>query len=554
MTKTTRRGFLNTLASAGLVRAWTPALVAVVDAAIASANAQAAPGGPVPPLQMWVPNWPDLMEIGRLLTRSYERLGITLDVQSGSMQAGLAAIVGEQKVPHLVGMSWGGSPDRLDPDFWVTEFLHSRRTQKGGLNYGGYRSPDYDALADAQRAEMDADKRAALVRQAVAVSARDNPSLVLLHRTTVQAYNKSRWDGVVSVIGSGIALPYVPWTYVQMKPRTGRRVPRVLIANDIITTNPFATPEVFNAALLRLIYAPLVVRDRDAKVVPWAAEEVRVVDPTTVDVKLRPGMKFHDGQPVTAEDLKFTFDFMAEKKFPAMARVTDAVSGVEVTSTDSARIRLKQPSASFIPNVLGYAFMAPRHVWSKVAGNAVEFPNDQPIGYGPFRFKEWRKGEFVTFEANKDFFMPPQIEAAIWLVVPNLENQLAMMERGEADMIGSNLDAEQGKRLAAARDLEVVNVPNHGLHEVRLNLAMAPLDNPAVRLALQHATDRKQIADVVFAGNATLAVNSFVSPDLRAWGSAAHPNPEFDIDRGRAVLSAASFSWGDGGKLLYPKG
>jgi peptide/nickel transport system substrate-binding protein len=477
---------------------------------------QPQPGQRVPALQMWVPNWPDLIEIGRLMSRNFEQLGVTLEVQSGSMQAGLAAIVGEQKVPHIVGMSWGGSPERLDPDFWVTEFLHSKRTQKGGLNYGSYKAPEFDALADAQRAEMDPARRSELVHKAVQIAARDNPTLVLLHRTTVQAYNSSRFEGLVPTIGAGIALPYVPWTYVQMKPKTGRRVPRILVANDIITTNPFSTPEVFNAALLRLIYAPLVVRDKDAKVVPWAAESINVVDPTTIDVTLRPGMTFHDGKPVTAEDLKFTLDYIADKKFPALARVSDAISSVEVTGPSVARIKLKQPSASFIPNVLGYAFIAPKHIWLQVPGNPAEFPNDAPVGYGPFKFKEWRKGEFVTFEANKTFFMPPQIDAAIWLVVPNIENQLAMMERGEADVIGSNLDSEQGKRLAAHRDLQVVNVPNHGLHEARLNLNLAPLDNPAFRLALQHATDRKQIVDVVFAGNATPAMNSLISPDL-AW-------------------------------------
>lgn len=554
MTKITRRDFLDYLIATGFVGAAGPGLVAGFDAAVGSAAAQAQPGGLVPPLQMWVPNWPDLMEIGRLLTRDYEALGVTLDVQSGSMEAGLAAIVGEHQVPHMVGMSWGGSPERLDPDFWLTEFFHSRRAEKGGLNFGSYRSAEYDALADGQRAEMDEAKRVDLVNQAQSVLAKDNPTLMLLHRTTVQAYNKTRFEGLVPTIGAGIALPYVPWTYVGMNPKTDRRVPRVVIANDIITTNPFATPEVFNAALLRLIYPPLVVRDQNAKVVPWAAEAITVADPTTVDIKLRAEMKFHDGQPVTAEDLKFTLDFIAQHKFPALARVSDAIESVQVTAPDTVRILLKKPSASFISNVLGYTFIAPRHIWSAVDGNPIEFPNDTPIGSGPFRLKEWQRRQFVTFEANKEFFMPPNIDAVIWLVVPNVENQLAMMESGEADIIGSNLDAQQGKRLAASPDLEVVNTPNHGLHEARLNLAMAPLDNQAVRLALQHATDRQKIVDVVFAGNATPAANSPISPDLEQWGSSAFPNPEFDIEKGRAVLQEAGFTWDGDGKLLYPAG
>ena len=99
-----------------------------------------------------------------------------------------------------------------------------------------------------------------------------------------------------------------------------------------------------------------------------------------------------------------------------------------------------------------------------------------------------------------------------------------------------------------------MNVPNHGVHEVRLNFDLAPLDNPAVRLALQHATNRKQIVDVVFSGAATVAVNSFISPDLKPWNSEAFPNPDFDIEKGRAGLKAAGFSWDNNGQLLYPKG
>jgi peptide/nickel transport system substrate-binding protein len=554
MKEMTRRTFLRHMGVAGLIGATTPAAITAFDGAVMRANAQTAPGGPVGPLQMWVPNWPDLMEVGRLLTASYEKLGVTLEVQVGSMQSGLAAIVGEHKVPHMVGMSWGGSPDRIDPDFWLTEFLHSKRAQKGGLNFGAYRSAEYDALADAQRTEMDLDRRVTLVKQAQAHAARDNPSLVLLHRTTIQAYNKARWEGPVPVVGSGIALPYVPWTYIQIKPKTDRKVLRVVTTYDLVSTNPFATPEVHNVAMLRLLYPPIVVRDREARVVPWAAEKVTIVDSSTVDVMLRSGMKFHDGKPVTAEDLKFTLDFIQEKKFPAMARVADAVASAEVTGAQSARIKLKSASASFVPNVLGYAFIAPKHIWAGISGNPVDYPNDPPVGYGPFKLKEWRKGEFVTFEANKDFFMPPQINAAIWMVVPNIENQLAMIERGEIDMIGSNLDAEQGKRLALSPDLEVAKVPSHGLHEVRLNLALAPLDNPKVRLALQHGTNRKQIVDVVYSGNATVAMNSFITPDLKEWGSAAFPNPDFDIEKGRAVLKAAGFAWDSTGKLLYPKG
>lgn len=554
----TRRSFLNALSAASGAAAATPAALALFDAAMSRALAQQATTGPVPPLQFLAPNWPDYVEISRLLVASWSKLGIAVEARQGTTQSVLAEVIGEHKMPHVVGVSWGGAPDRIDPDYFLTEFFHSRRATKGGLNYGHYRNAAFDEIADAQRREMDPEKRRALVWKAQELLAADNPIIVFTYRNSTQAYNKARFAGVVPTLGSGIGMSYIPWTYYKMRPLTSRRIVRVANFTEIVTLNPFATPEIFNATLLRWMYPTFVTRGPNGEVEPWAAETWNALDGQTVDMTLRAGMVFDDGRPVTVEDVKFTFDYMLRWKFPALARVNDVLESVEILSPREVRFRLKQPSASFVPNVLGFCFVAPRHVWQDVPGSSgvaspADWPNANPVGYGGFRFREWRKGEFVRLEANKNFFMAPQIDGAIWLVVPNIENQLAMMESGAADILGWTIDGEQAKRLDRHPELQSVSVPSHGMHEARFNMELAPVSDPAFRLAIQHATNRKEIIDVVFSGLGIDALNSVITPANKVWANPNVPNVEFSIDKARQVLASAGYTWDGNGRLQYPR-
>src|SRR5690606_33955378 len=151
-------------------------------------------------------------------------------------------------------------------------------------------------VVDAQRTEMDPDKRKALVDQAQEILRNDQPGIVLYYNDYIQAYRQDRLDQVVPVMGNGISLPYIPWTYYTATPTGKRDFIRTTTQYDIATLNPVATGEVQNASLLRWIDAPFVIRNKDLEIEPWAAESWKVIDDTTVDVVIRSGMNFHDGK------------------------------------------------------------------------------------------------------------------------------------------------------------------------------------------------------------------------------------------------------------------
>lgn len=554
----TRRGVLRMIGALGLGSVVGPGVIAALDARANAARAAVQPGSPVEPLQFWIPNWPDMIEISRQLTEAWKKLGVSVQVKQGTLDTWTAEIIGQHQMPHLAAMSWGGAPDRIDPDYFLTEFYNSSRLPKGGLNYGEYSDPKFDAVNNAQREEMDDKKRQELVFEAQAIAAAANPSLILFSRNYIQAYNNKRFEGVVPVTGSGIAMPYIPWTYFKMTAKTSRKLVKSTSIYDIHTLNPFATPEVYNTSLLRWIYPTFVIRDEQWNLTPWAAESFRVVDPKTIDVVIRDGMKFHDGKPVTVEDAKFTFDFIDQWKFPSFARVTSTVESTEIVSPRTLRFHLKQPNAPFIANVLGFTFIAPKHIWEKVAstGNLktpADYANDDAIGSGPFKLGEWKRGEYLFLKTNADWWMAPKIDGVYWLVVPNLENQMGMMERGEADLLGWYIDRKQGDMLAKTPDLTVVSTPTHGLHEIRMHVNMAPLDEPNLRMALQQATDRQMLLDLVFGGAGVVANNSPIMPINKFWSNPNVPNPTFSIEAARETLKKAGYSWNSNGDLLHPK-
>ena len=546
--------------NAGLGRKIGAALAGVALAAMplaTSAQEGRTPGGIVGPINAIAPDWPETVEMMRILRPNWEKLGIKVNVQHAALNTVFAQAVSDRSAPHMTAMGWGGAPDRIDPDFFLTELLHSKRAVKGGFNYGNFKNAEYDALVDAQRAEMDPVKRVALIKKAQEVVYRELPGLTLYYSDYINPYRKDRIEGVVPVMGSGISLAYIPWTYYQGKPKTNRKFVRATTQYDIATLNPFATGEVQNSSMLRWIYAPFIMRDANLKPVPWAAESWKVIDGQTVDVTIRAGMKFNDGKPVTVEDVKFTFDFIAEWKFPSFARFYDNIDSVEITGERSVRFKLKQPYSPFVTNILGYAFIAPKHVWEKVGQDKslkspADWPNDNPVGYGPFKLAEWKKNAVLRMQANADWFQPPHFSDVYWLIVPAIDSQLGMLQNGEADIMAWTLTPSQIKRLADSPTIEAKSAPSHAPRDLRFNLVLAPFDDLAFRQAIAFSTDRKQLVNTLLDGAGTPGNDTFLSPKLPEANTALEVR-EFSIEKARGILQAAGYTWDSEGRLRYPK-
>jgi peptide/nickel transport system substrate-binding protein len=270
-------------------------------------------------------------------------------------------------------------------------------------------------------------------------------------------------------------------------------------------------------------------------------------------------MRFHDSKPVTLEDLEFTFNYVLKWKFPPFSRVWKSVKSVEPLDKRTLRVHLNEPYAPFVSNVLGYMFIAPKHIWEKIPestglANPMDWPNPNPVGSGSFMFSEWKKGEYFHFKANKDHsFMAPEIDGIYCIVTPTREGMMAMLEKGDAEIMGSYVDGAQGDRLNALPHLTTISVSSPGMYEIRPNLALRPMSDPAFRAAFQLVIDRKTMLDVALGGKGVIASNTPIAPLMENWTNPKIEPFTFDLERAKKVLSQAGYTWNEKGQLCYPK-
>lgn len=209
------------------------------------------------------------------------------------------------------------------------------------------------------------------------------------------------------------------------------------------------------------IFATLLRYDEGWNPQPYLAESWSWSDDKlSMTVKLRAGAKFHDGEAITSEDVKFSIETVkANHPFKTMF---GAVEAVETPDDLIAVIKLTQPhpalelamSSALLPII-------PEHVYSKLGEGetAKNHPmNATPVGSGPFKFKEYKKGEYIILEKNEDYFLPgkPYLDRIVYKIVRDSSQRVITMERGEADFY-TEVESLNIRRLQEAKNLEVTD-------------------------------------------------------------------------------------------------
>jgi peptide/nickel transport system substrate-binding protein len=517
-------------------------------------------GEKVPELTVTIPNvQTNWLDAWRKFAADAGKLGLSYNIQQ----------VSEARWLDLIGLHTHGDievhaailrPERIDPAEWAT----SRAYGLDRRNYGEWVNEQYDAVIEAQVAESDPVKRLKLVQEAQRILADD------LYITqfgwgpgVIEAYNSAAWDGVVQTRGFGIGSFNAFHTFLRATPKTARRKMIVGIHSLLETTSIIAAGNNMRA-IGRMIYDRLAYMDENLKIIPWACESWTRIDDRTWDMKLRPGMTFHDGKPVTIDDLQFTFDFMLKYErgnfwtanmFLAKTEIQDAANGI-------LRATFKQPYGQFESYFLQLNVILPKHIWQNimaeqgVGDDPMRVRIDKPIGSGPFKFGRYRKDAELQLIADKTHFSKPSIDEVWAVATPSIDGLLGRLQSGDIDLIESSdthLTPSQAKQLADSPGIAIVRTPDlNWLHGVP-RPSNLPWRDIEFRRAWHHSFDREFLVKVVWEGSGRLpAANTFLvegnpwnNPDLP-------PVPPFDLDKARGILKGAGYSWAADGRLVYP--
>ena len=316
--------------------------------------------------------------------------------------------------------------------------------------------------------------------------------------------------------------------------------------NPLVTTTYYAQ-ELDNHAL----YTPLVQYDEQLQPMPWLAESWEMLGDTGVVFTLRQDVRWHDGQPVTAEDVKFTFD---RAKEPTSASLLGSVflkdvASAEVLGPNSIRFTFARPHAQALEDF--WWAPVPRHVLESVPAAQLQSApfNRSPIGSGPFRLEQWTANDRVVLLRNPDFPAalggPAASERVILRIIPEPTTMLTELFTGGVH-VDVALLPEQASTVEENQPTRLLAYPGRTVFYLGWNNARAPLDDPAVRRALAAAVDREGIISGLLHGRAR-AASSTVPP-----GHPLHPSdltpPAFDPADAQARLEQAGWtdSNGDG--------
>jgi len=269
------------------------------------------------------------------------------------------------------------------------------------------------------------------------------------------------------------------------------------------------------------IYEGLLRFGKDLKPLPSLAKSwTASADGATYTFKLQDGVKWHDGQPFTAADVAFSLGKMLPETNPISRTALSQVDSIETPDQATVVVKLKSPFNAFLNALaMNTAPMMPKHVYDGT-DYRTNPANATPIGTGPFKFQEWKKGEYIRLVKNKEYWKPgkPYLDEVLFRVIPDEAARVSALERGDIDVTSfTDIEPVEVDRLRQEKKL---NITYEGyeffspLLWIEINHRVKPLDDKRYRQALMYAIDRSFITDAIYFGSARPATGPFASQTL----------------------------------------
>lgn len=394
------------------------------------------------------------------------------------------------------------------------------------------------------------------------------PPTALDPRSEPTAAKQSRRDLVRRGVGLGLAVTaaggLAPTLARSAPSRTGRGqaqpTPGGTLTLGYSGEPPTMDPRVSGATLAwRLFYNifdPLIVFDQaNNKFLPGLATEwTMAADGLVYDFKLREGVKFHDGTPFDGEAVKFTFDSIMDPALKSLTAIgyLGPYERTEVVDPLTIKVHFREPYAPFLNN-LAHSVLSPVSP-TAVAKFGPDFGTN-PVGTGPFVFKEWQQQVSMTLTRNPDYAWPiaayqhegpAYLDEVVIRFILEPTTLMGTLENGESDIIDAVLPQDV-ERLQGESDYQVFLPSVPGSPQVLpLNAAKAPTDELPVRQAMLYALDMETIIETLWYGTRKAAQGPLSSP-TSSYNPAVEAMYPYDPDRAAALLDEAGWAPGDDG-------
>ncbi len=310
---------------------------------------------------------------------------------------------------------------------------------------------------------------------------------------------------------------------------------------DVGEMTPFqvSTTGPGGVVLLSMIYDTLTWKDQNG-IIPWLASSWdAAANGSQYTFRLVDGAAWHDGKPVTAEDVKFSFDYYARHPYRWMP--TEVVDSARVTGELEVSIQLKRPYAAFLGEIAGTVPIIPRHIWEPVSDPMKYTGPQSSTGSGPYKLAAHDEAEGAyRLTANQGYWRGrPLIPEWRQLTVP-AEARVEIVRRGEAD-VSLSTDASVRALLAGDARLQIFETAPLSLVRLALNTERPPLDKAEVRQAIAYALDRGRIAETITRGPAIIGSAGVIPPET-PWHNPSVKKYDYNPERAQELLGGRKYT------------
>jgi peptide/nickel transport system substrate-binding protein len=291
------------------------------------------------------------------------------------------------------------------------------------------------------------------------------------------------------------------------------------------------------------MFDSLLHRTEKLQFEPSLALSWKALNDTTWEFKLRKGVKFHNGETMTAEDVKFSFDRVLEpgqekKKSPQYGNIR-AIKDVKIVNADTVHLITDKPFPLLLERLVFFPIVPKKHV-EKVGAEA--FGSTAAVGTGPWKFVEWKRDQHIRLEAfDQHWRGKPAFKHVVFRAIPEYATQLAELKTGGIDLM-REVSADLMPDIKNHPATTISTTPILRVHYVSLDMRSAPFDKKAVRQAANYAIDKNAIIQKMMAGLGR-QVATVVQPPAFGHDPEVKPYP-FDQKKAKELMAQAGLGSG----------
>jgi len=485
-------------------------------------------------------------------------LGMDLNIEPVEFTEQIGHVAGDTRSHDISYWSYGFAPDRLDPDEWCRRFSVTWAGGDGQHNPSNWANCSYTRPAEQQARAGSVEEREELVNESQSVLTEEYAAIPVAGSVSFTAYRTDE----INLGGAGQAgiNRQNPDVYVESTPKNGDSFTAYTSPEMLETTN-FAVIESSSSQGVwnKLIHSTLTGYGSDLELDTVLAKEYEVTNEgRTITVELKDAT-FHNGDPVTSEDVKFTFEQLVRHPGTYTQASQPPYSSIEIIDEKTTEFNLEEPFLPLISRVWPRWGIFHKETWidGGARENPGEFSMDPVIGSGPFQVNELERGSFLELEPHDGHPSMSPDHRVIFRVYRESQGLFQAFQANEVQM-ASELSPGLFNRARNMGNAEAVSTKKYTPFGLYPQTPKPPMKFKVLRQALGMALNRQKMNELGFLGQSEPEFAGTLFTQVHPWRPPEDQltkfteNPQGDVEGARQVLLDAGYTFDDDGNLRYP--